>query len=98
MWFISPNVKIEKINQKGLVPRGLKLKLKNTITSTSKGKHYNVLLSTIKDKQADFQIELRNCFTTLQEMEEEPRTIENHWEQEKEAFTGPCVASVWPSI
>lgn len=29
-------------------------------------------------------------------MEEEPRTIENHWQQVKEAFTGACEASVGP--
>ena len=29
-------------------------------------------------------------------MEEEPRTIEKHWQQVKEAFTGACEASVRP--
>ena len=28
-------------------------------------------------------------------MEEEPRTIEKHWQQVKEAFTGACETSVW---
>lgn len=79
-----------------LLVANLKLKLKKHHNSTSIGKRYNVSLFTIKDKQADLQIELRNRFTALQEMEEEPRTIENHWQQVKEAFTGACEASVGP--
>lgn len=75
----------------------LKLKMKKHHNSTSIGKHYNVPLLAIKDKQTDFQIELRNHHTTLRDQEvteEEPRMIEHHWQQVKDAFTGACKAEV----
>ncbi len=51
-----------------LLVANLKLKFKKHHNSTSIGKRYIVSLFTIKDKQADFQIELRNRFTALQDI------------------------------
>ncbi len=75
-----------------LVVAKVKLKLKKHYHRTSIGKRFNVSMLAVKDKQADFQIKLRNCFIALQEAEEEPSTIENHWQQVKRAFTGACVS------
>ena len=80
-----------------LLVANLQLKLKKHQNSTSTGKRYNVSLLATKEKQTNFRIELRNRYTVLQAKEvteEEHRTIEHHWQQVKEAFTGACEAAV----
>ncbi|CAG2195883.1 unnamed protein product [Mytilus edulis] len=47
-----------------------------------------------KTKKSEFQIELENRFTTLQNAAEELISIEDHWQEIKNAFTTTCETSV----
>ncbi|CAG2214516.1 unnamed protein product [Mytilus edulis] len=47
-----------------------------------------------KTKKSEFQIELKNRFSTFQNAAEEIISIEDHWQEIKNAFTTACETSV----
>ena len=47
-----------------------------------------------KDKKAEFQVELRNRFTILQNMDQDQLTTEDHWKEIKHTLTTACDASI----
>ncbi|CAC5424993.1 unnamed protein product [Mytilus coruscus] len=47
-----------------------------------------------KTKKLEFQIELKNRFSTFQNATEETVTIEDHWQEIKKALTTACETSV----
>ncbi|XP_071171614.1 craniofacial development protein 2-like [Mytilus edulis] len=70
----------------------LKLKKHQNIESTGKGFHISMLEN--KTKKSEFQIELKNRFSTFQNAAEEIISIEDHWQEIKNAFTTACETSI----
>ena len=69
----------------------IKLKLKKHQVGVSAGMRYDVKKLKDHNKQVEFQLELRNRSSALQNREEEDNgPIESYWEQVKTAFTSAC--------
>ncbi|CAC5411408.1 unnamed protein product [Mytilus coruscus] len=77
-----------------LIVAKVKLKLKKHQNIESTGKRFNISMLANKTKKSEFQIELKNRFSTFQNATEEIVKIEDHWQEIKKAFTTACETSV----
>ena len=55
---------------------------------------YDVKKLKDTEKQAEFQLELRNRFTSIQKIEEADISIENYWKMVKTSLTSACETPV----
>ncbi len=77
-----------------LVVAKLKLKLKRIkIQTTTTGPRFNVMLLSDRTKQLEYQVELRNRYSALEELGEED-TVERRWQQTKEIWQGACKSAI----
>ena len=77
-----------------LLVANIKLKLKKHNNRRQTTKRYDVKKLKNKDKKAEFQVELRNRFTILHNMEQDQLTTEDHWKRIKHILTTACDASI----
>ena len=77
-----------------LIVANVKLKLKKHQNIESTGKRFNISMLENKTKKSEFQIELKNRFSIFQNAAEEIISIEDHWQEIKNAFTTACETSV----
>ncbi|XP_071145287.1 craniofacial development protein 2-like [Mytilus edulis] len=77
-----------------LIVANVKLKLKKHQNIESTGKRFNISMLENKAKKSEFQIELKNRFSIFQNAAEEIISIEDHWQEIKNAFTTACETSV----
>lgn len=77
-----------------LLVANIKLKLKKHQNTRQTTKRYDVKKLKNKDKQEEFKIEVRNRFSTLQNLDQDQMSTEEYWKEVKQVLTTSCDAVV----